>query len=148
MRRDNKRDQTTVISLFICCYAYMNPESFLYSPSQVEYLWDIIFSIWIHHLGIKVFLYILLETRARLFNIPFMKKPSTRGARKNIFPKFTDILLKRISSEAAHQGYSNKNMLWKHAANLQENTNTEVWFQLYWNHNTAWLFSCKFAAYL
>ena len=36
-------------------------------------------------------------------------------------------------------------MFWKYAANLQENTHVEV--QLYWNHASAWVFSCKFATY-
>ena len=44
-------------------------------------------------------------------------------------------------------------VFWKHAVNLEENTHVQVWFnkvalQLYWNHTSAWLFSCKFAAYL
>ena len=48
-------------------------------------------------------------------------------------------------------------MFWNYAANLQENTHAEVWFQesckaapakqLYWNFTSAWVFSCKFAAY-
>ena len=33
-------------------------------------------------------------------------------------------------------------VFWKYAVNLQENTHAEVW-----NHTSAWLFSCKFAAY-
>ena len=32
-------------------------------------------------------------------------------------------------------------MFWKYASNLQENT------QSYWNRTSAWVFSCKFAAY-
>ena len=42
-------------------------------------------------------------------------------------------------------------VFWKYAANLQQNTHAEVWFQIalqrYWNHTSAWVFSCKFAAY-
>ena len=44
-------------------------------------------------------------------------------------------------------------MFWKYAANLHENTHVEVWFQqnckahIYWNHPSAWMFSCKFAVY-
>ena len=43
-------------------------------------------------------------------------------------------------------------MFWKYAANLHENTHTKCDFnkiakQLYWNHTSAWVFSCKFAAY-
>ena len=36
-------------------------------------------------------------------------------------------------------------MFWKYAANLQENTLAKQ--QLYWNHTSARVFSCKFAAY-
>ena len=40
-----------------------------------------------------------------------------------------------------------KKMFWKYAANMQENTHAEVWFQLYLNHTLAWVLSCKFVAY-
>ena len=44
-------------------------------------------------------------------------------------------------------------MFWKYAPNSQENTHAKVWYfnkvalQLYWNHTSALVFSCKFAAY-
>ena len=43
-------------------------------------------------------------------------------------------------------------MFWKYAANLQQNTHVEcdsnkVIKQIYWNGTSAWVFSCKFAAY-
>ena len=43
-------------------------------------------------------------------------------------------------------------MFWKYAANLRENTHAECDFnkialQLYWNHTSALVFSCKFAVY-
>ena len=50
----------------------------------------------------------------------------------------------------AHQRYSSEKVFWKYAADLQENTNAEARFQskeLYWNHTSAWVFSCKFTAY-
>ena len=37
-------------------------------------------------------------------------------------------------------------MFWKYAANLQENTHTEVWGNC-WNYTLPWEFSCKFATY-
>ena len=42
-----------------------------------------------------------------------------------------------------------KKVFWKYAADLQENTH-EVWvaLQLYWNHTSPWVFSCKFVVYL
>ena len=52
------------------------------------------------------------------------------------------------SSKAANQRCSLKKVFWKYAANLQENTDVEVWKRLYWNHTSAWVISCKFAAYL
>ena len=55
-----------------------------------------------------------------------------------------------VDPEAVPQRCSYKKVLWNHAANLQENTHAEVWFQLqlYWNRTSAWVFSCKFAAYI
>ena len=38
-------------------------------------------------------------------------------------------------------------VFWKYVADLLENTHVEVWFQQKWNHTSAWVFSCKFAAY-
>ena len=40
-------------------------------------------------------------------------------------------------------------MFWKYAANLQESThaNNKVALQLCWNHPSAGVLSCKFAAY-
>ena len=43
-------------------------------------------------------------------------------------------------------------MLWKYAANLQENPMSKcdlnkVTLQLYWNRISAWVFSCKFTTY-
>ena len=43
------------------------------------------------------------------------------------------------SSETTVQRCSQKNVFWKYAANLQENTHTS---QLYWNHTLTWVFSC------
>ena len=53
---------------------------------------------------------------------------------------WTFLLMQR--SEAATRRCSSKKMFWKYVANLQENTHAEVWFQ-----TSAWVFSCKFAAY-
>ena len=47
------------------------------------------------------------------------------------------------AAEAAFRGCFLEKMFWKYAANLQENTHAEVWFQ----HTSAWLFSCEFVAY-
>ena len=44
--------------------------------------------------------------------------------------------------EVATQRCSWKKVLRKYAANLQENTHAEVQ-----SHTSAWVFSCKFAAY-
>ena len=43
-------------------------------------------------------------------------------------------------------------VFWKYAANLQETLMPKGDFnknakQLYWNHTSTWVFSCKFAAY-
>ena len=43
-------------------------------------------------------------------------------------------------------------MLWNYSINLQKNTPAEVWFQqscftTFWNCTSAWVSSCKFAAY-
>ena len=54
------------------------------------------------------------------------------------------------SPDAALHRCSYEEVFWKYAANLQENTHAEVCKvakQLYWNHTSAWLFFCKFAAY-
>ena len=57
-------------------------------------------------------------------------------------------------SEVALQRCSNKKMTRKHATNLQENTHVEERFikkvaeQLYLNRTSAWVFFCKFAAFL
>ena len=47
-------------------------------------------------------------------------------------------------TEAAVQKCSWEKVFWKYAANLQENTHAKLRF--YWNHTSAWVFSCKFAA--
>ena len=55
-----------------------------------------------------------------------------------------------LSSEAIFRKCSYKRVFWKYAATLQENTHAEMWSnvkQLYWNHTSAWLFSCKRAAF-
>ena len=49
-----------------------------------------------------------------------------------------------LSEEAAVQKCSLKKVLWKYAANLQENTDAEV---RYWNRTLVWVLSCEFAAY-
>ena len=49
-----------------------------------------------------------------------------------------------LSEEAAVQKCSLKKVLWKYAANLQENTDAEV---RYWNRTSAWVLSCELAAY-
>ena len=64
----------------------------------------------------------------------------------NLFFVCVDVL----SSEAIFRKCSYKRVFWKYAATLQENTHAEVWSnvkQLYWNHTSAWLFSCKRAAF-
>ena len=48
-------------------------------------------------------------------------------------------------TEAITQRCSLEKVFWKYAANLQENVHAEVRF--YWNCTSAWVFSCKFAAY-
>ena len=50
-----------------------------------------------------------------------------------------------LLAEASFQRCSYEKVFWQYAANLQENTYAEVRF--YWNHTSAWVFSCKFAAY-
>ena len=54
-------------------------------------------------------------------------------------------LIKRINA-ALHKCTFEK-VFWKYAANLQENTHAYVSKKLYWNHTSAWVLSCKFAAY-
>ena len=63
------------------------------------------------------------------------------------------ISCRKVFSEATLQRCSYNRLLWKYAANLQENTHDKCDFnkvakQLYWNHTSTWVFSCKFAAYL
>ena len=48
--------------------------------------------------------------------------------------------------ETVFQRCFKKKYSWKHSANLQVNTNTEVWFQENYKA-TAWVFCCKFTAY-
>ena len=62
------------------------------------------------------------------------------------FAKFTEKLETRVSFLIK--------VFEKYAASLQEHTHAKVWFQtkvanqLYsWNHLSAWVFPCKFAAY-
>ena len=38
-------------------------------------------------------------------------------------------ILPWVNTEAAFQRYSLEKVFWKYAANLQENTHSEVWFQ-------------------
>ena len=57
------------------------------------------------------------------------------------------IVLYCVNSEAALQTCSYITLFREYAANLQENNQTEVWKQLYWNHTSAWVFFCNFAAY-
>ena len=65
---------------------------------------------------------------AHILRIPFSKNTFEKGVHPQVF-------LKKV--------------FWKYAANLQENTH-EVWvaLQLYWNHTSPWVFSCKFVVYL
>ena len=51
-----------------------------------------------------------------------------QNTRLQVEAKFLGILVIE-SEEAAHQRCSYKNLFWKYAANLQENTHTEVQFQ-------------------
>ena len=56
-------------------------------------------------------------------------------------------------TEAALQWFSYKKMFGKYALKLWENIHAvvpdfnKVVFQIYWNHTSAWVFSCKFAGY-
>ena len=52
--------------------------------------------------------------------------------------------LKPSTFRSSHPRCSLKKVFWKYVANLQENTHAK---QLYWNHTSAWVFFCKFAAY-
>ena len=66
------------------------------------------------------------------------------------------IKLKLITrkTEAALQRGSQEKVFWTDTANLQERTPkpkcdfNKVSLQLYWNHNLAWMFSCKLAVYV
>ena len=60
----------------------------------------------------------------------------------------TQLLNKQPQPEAALQRCSKENFFWKYAANLQQNTCdfNKVAEQFYWNHTSAWVFSCKFVA--
>ena len=53
-----------------------------------------------------------------------------------------------VVTEAAVLRCYYKKVFCKYAANLQESTHAEVAFQLYSNRTSAWVLSCKFAAYL
>ena len=50
------------------------------------------------------------------------------------------IFCKETFTEAALQRCSYEKVFWKYAANLEENTHAEV----YWNYTSACVFSCKF----
>ena len=62
-------------------------------------------------------------------------------------PRLVNLAWTVVSPEAAIQWCSYEKLFRKYAANLQKNTHAEVKFKFYWNHTSAWVFSCKFAAY-
>ena len=90
-----------------------------------------------------------------LFNVGFKKKPSKKVSSRKKFLLKKQVFINWFIKvpEAATQRCSEKKVFWKYAANLQENTHAEVWFQLsykpkqlYWNGTSAWVIFCKFAA--
>ena len=74
----------------------------------------------------------------------------TLNTNKIVLAKITP--RKYISAETAVQRCSKEKVLWKYAANLLERLLPKCDFskvakQLYWNHTSAWVLSCKFGAY-
>ena len=72
---------------------------------------------------------------------------TTTLSMKHLFCSWDPFIITFLT-EAAIQRCSWENVFWKHAANLQENTHVEVWFQqvalqLYWNCTSAWVHSAS-----
>ena len=57
-----------------------------------------------------------------------MKKINKKSFQLNLFTFQTILGWKKEKEEAVIQRPSEKNVFWKYAANLQENTHVEVWF--------------------